>query len=214
MTVEELQVLITANTDSLRSEIKSTQNQLGMLQRTAGKTSNGIFNAFSMLKTAIVGLAIGKLISANIDDAVSRLDTLNNFPRVMSNLGISNDDAQASINRLQNALTGLPTTLDSASQGVQRLTSANGNIKASTEMFLAMNNAILAGGAPMEQQKSAMEQLSQAYAKGKPDMMEWRSMLSVMPAQLNQLATAMGYASSNQLGEEIEIGRASCRERV
>lgn len=212
MTVEELQVLITANTDSLRSEIKSTQNQLGMLQRTAGKASNGIFNAFSALKTAIVGLAIGKLISANIDDAVSRLDTLNNFPRVMSNLGISNDDAQASINRLQNALTGLPTTLDSASQSVQRLTSANGNIKASTEMFLAMNNAILAGGAPMEQQKSAMEQLSQAYAKGKPDMMEWRSMLSVMPAQLNQLATAMGYASSNQLGEALREGKVSMND--
>lgn len=212
MTVEELQVLITANTDSLRNEIKSTQTQLTTLQRTAGKASNGIFNAFSALKTAIVGLAIGKLISANLDDAVSRLDTLNNFPRVMSNLGISNDDAQASINRLQDALTGLPTALDSASQSVQRLTSANGNVKASTEMFLAMNNAILAGGAPMEQQKSAMEQLSQAYAKGKPDMMEWRSMLSVMPAQLNQLAIAMGYASSNQLGEALRDGTVSMND--
>ncbi|WZU00611.1 tape measure protein [Erysipelothrix sp. D19-032] len=49
---------------------------------------------------------------------------------------------------------------------------------ASTEMFLALNNAVLAGNAPMDMQRSALEQLSQAYAKGKPDMMEWRSAIS------------------------------------
>lgn len=212
MTVDELQVLITANTDSLRNEIKNTQNELTNLKESTNKVSNGIMGAFGMLKTAILAIGIGKLIGSQIDDAVSRLDTLNNFPRVMSNLGISNEDAQASINRLSDALQGLPTTLDSASQSVQRLTSANGNIKASTEMFIAMNNAILAGGAPMEQQKSALEQLSQAYSKGKPDMMEWRSMLSAMPAQLNQVAMAMGYASSTALGDALRDGTVSMND--
>jgi len=212
MTVEELQVLITANTDSLRSEIQNTQKELSNMKQTTSKISSSISSTFGLLKTAIIGLGIGKLISSQMDDAVSRLDTLNNFPRVMSNLGINAEDAQASIDRLQNALSGLPTTLDSASQSVQRLTSANNNIKASTEMFIAMNNAILAGGAPMEQQKTAMEQLSQAYAKGKPDMMEWRSMLSVMPAQLNQVAVAMGYASSTQLGDALRDGTLSMND--
>ena len=86
---------------------------------------------------------------------------------------------------------------------VQRFTSANGDIEKSTDLFLAVNNAILAGGASSEIQASALEQLSQAYAKGKPDMMEWRTLMTAMPAQLKQVANAMGYLSSADLGEAV-----------
>lgn len=212
MTVEELQVLITANTDSLRKEINNTKEQMVKMQKDANKTSSSMLKSFNFLKTGIIALGIGKLIGSQIDDAVSRLDALNNFPRVMSNLGISNEDAQASMTRLSDALVGLPTTLDSATMSVQRFTSANGNVKASTEMFLALNNAILSGGASAEIQKSALEQLSQAYAKGKPDMMEWRTAMTAMPAQLKQVGIAMGYADASQLGEALRTGKVSMDE--
>jgi len=212
MTVEELQVLITANTDSLRKEIQNTQKQVTSMQKMANKTSTAMLKSFNFLKTGIIALGIGKLIGSQMDEAVSRLDALNNFPKVMSNLGISNEDAQASMKRLSDALIGLPTTLDSATMSVQRFASANGNVKASTEMFLALNNAILSGGASTEIQKSALEQLSQAYAKGKPDMMEWRTAMTAMPAQLKQVAIAMGYASSNELGEALRTGKVSMDE--
>ena len=212
MTVEELQVLITANTDSLRKEIQNTQEQVTSLQKVANKTSTSMLNSFKFLTKGIVALGIGKLIASQMDDAVARLDALNNFPKVMSNLGISNEDAQASMTRLSDALVGLPTTLDSATMSVQRFTSANGNVKASTEMFLALNNAILSGGASTEIQKSALEQLSQSYAKGKPDMMEWRTAMTAMPAQLKQVAIAMGYASASDLGEALRSGAVSMDE--
>ena len=150
-------------------------------------------------------------IASSMDAAISRADTMRNFPLVMSNLGISAEDADASLQTLTKGLDGLPTTMDSAVQSVQRFTSANGDISKSTDYFLAMNNAILAGGAPMEQQATAMEQLSQAYAKGKPDMMEWRSMLSAMPAQLNQVAQSMGM-STEQLGEGLRNGTISMED--
>lgn len=212
MTVEELQVLITANTDSLRKEIQNTQKQVTSMQKMANKTSTAMLKSFNFLKTGIIALGIGKLIGSQMDEAVSRLDALNNFPKVMSNLGISNEDAQASMKRLSDALIGLPTTLDSATQSVQRFASANGNVKASTEMFLALNNAILSGGASTEIQKSALEQLSQAYAKGKPDMMEWRTAMTAMPAQLKQVGIAMGYADASQLGEALRTGKVSMNE--
>ena len=107
MTVEELQVLITANTDSLRKEINNTKEQMVKMQKDANKTSSSMLKSFNFLKTGIIALGIGKLIGSQIDDAVSRLDALNNFPRVMSNLGISNEDAQASMTRLSDALVGL-----------------------------------------------------------------------------------------------------------
>ena len=212
MTVEELQVLITANTEMLRKELKSSQKQLVNMQKVANQTSSKMLKSFNFLKNGIIALAIGKIIGAQMDEAVDRLDALNNFPRVMSNLGIGAEEAEASMKRLSDALIGLPTTLDDATLSVQRFTSANGNVKASTEMFLALNNAILAGGASTQVQSTALEQLSQAYAKGKPDMMEWRSAMTAMPAQLKQVAIAMGYASSAQLGEALRDGTVSMNE--
>lgn len=215
MTVDELQVLITANTTELKKEISQTQQNIANMQKEATKSTNAISKSFKFLKTSIIALGIGKVIQTifgNMDNAVSRLDTLNNYSNVMSNLGVSIEDADASIQRLSDKLTGLPTTLDDAANSVQRFTSANGNIKASTEMFLALNNAILSGGASTATQKSALEQLSQAYSKGKPDMMEWRTAMTAMPAQLKQVAQAMGYVSADKLGEDLRNGKVSMNE--
>ena len=177
---------------------------------------NTVNSTGSRIKSIVAGLGIDKLISAtfnilnsSIDGAISRLDTLNNYPKVMSNLGVSATKAQKSINKMSDKLSGLPTTLDAGALAVQRFTSANGDVEKSTDYFLALNNAILAGGASTEIQASALEQLSQSYAKGKPDMMEWRSLMTAMPAQLKQVATAMGYVSTDQLGEDLRKGKVS-----
>lgn len=188
-------------------------------QKGINNIANTTKKAGSTIKNIVVGLGITKLISASIntirnsvDDAVSRFDTLNNFPKVMSNLGISSEKAEKSIKKMSDKLAGLPTTLDQGAQAVQRFTSANGDVEKSTDIFLALNNAIIAGGAPTEQQAAAMEQLSQAYAKGKPDMMEWRTAMSAMPAQLKQVAEAMGYVSADELGEALRRGEVSMDE--
>lgn len=149
-----------------------------------------------------------QVMSNSMDDAISRVDTMNNFPNVMKNLGISTKESEKAIRQISKGLEGLPTTLDAGASAVQRFTSANGNIKKSTDMFLALNNALLAGGASTEIQASALEQLSQAYAKGKPDMMEWRSLQTAMPAQLKQVASAFNMTSS-ELGEALRNGSIS-----
>ena len=176
---------------------------------------NSTQNVGTKIKNIVVALGIDKIISAtmntiknSVNDAVSRIDTLNNYPKVMKNLGISSEESEASIKKLSEKLTGLPTTLDSASLAVQRFTSKNSDIEKSTDYFLALNNALLAGGASADIQSSAMEQLSQAYAKGKPDMMEWRSLQTAMPAQLNQVAKAFNM-TSDELGEALRNGKIS-----
>ena len=161
-----------------------------------------------IVKGSLISKAITKGISTvnySLDGAIKRVDTLNNFPNVMANLGIGAEESSKAINELSDKLTGLPTTLDSATSSVQRFVSKNGDIKKSTKMFLAVNNAILSGGASMEVQASALEQLSQSYAKGVMDMVEWRSISTAMPAQLKQVATAMGI-TTDELGELLRTG--------
>lgn len=200
MAKNELTLTIKGETSQLLAALNKAGFAIDKFTKKSGDSGDKTKNAFSGISGA-VSVAAGNLISAgvhkafdminnSVDGAIRRVDILNNFPKVMSNLGISADDSKKAITRMADALKGLPTSLDSAAASVQRLTSKNGDVGKSTEMFLALNNAILAGGAPMDIQATAIEQISQAYAKGKPDMMEWRALQSAMPAQLKQIAQA------------------------
>ena len=213
MTVEELQIVISAQTKSAKSELNSVKNEVTSLKNHVDKVTGSIGNSFKSIRNIVAGLGIASLIKStilgNVDAAIKRVDTLSNYSRVMSNLGADSVQANASVQKLSNKLIGLPTTLDDASGAVQRFTSVNSNISRSTDMFLALNNAILAGGASSEIQKSALEQLSQSYAKGKPDMFEWRSAMTAMPAQMKQVAEAMGFVNASALGEALRNGTVS-----
>lgn len=193
-----------------------TSINLDGFQKGIDSITNSAKTGGTKVKDIVAGLGITKIISAGInavknsvDDAIKRVDTLNNYPKVLQNLGFDANDAKKSINELSDGLDGLPTALDSATISVQRLVSKNSDLDKSTKYFLAMNNAILSGGASIDIQNSALEQLTQSYAKGKPDLMEWRTLQMAMPGQLKQIAKAMGYVNDAELYEAFKDGTVS-----
>ena len=191
------EVLIKFKGDTTDVDKKTSQ-----LEGSFGKLTKSI--TMGNLAAKGIGTAM-QIVSQNMDKAINRLDTMNNFPKVMENLGISTKESEKAINKLSKGLEGIPTTLDAGALAVQRFTSKNGDVQKSVKLFLAVNDAILAGGASTQIQESALEQLSQAYSKGKMDMMEWRSIQTAMPAQLKQVATAMGL-TTDELGEMMRQG--------
>ena len=205
---------VTLTKDQLEKGLKGLKSDINNALPSASKTLSTFANGFESIGK--LATSAGKKITvatagivAGLSSAVSRFDTLNNYPKVLSNLGFSAEEAQDSINELSKGIDGLPTSLDDAASGVQRLVAKNSNIKKSTKYFLAMNDAIVAGNAPAEQQASAIEQLTQAYSKGKPDLMEWRTLMMAMPGQLKQVATAMGYVDTDELYEALNKGKIS-----
>lgn len=197
----------------LEQGLKSNDSKMSNMGKNSGKK----FGAGFLIGFSLLTSVISKMLQAfgnSVSSAIRRVDTLNNFPKVMQNLGQSAEDSQASVDYLTQKLQKLPTTLDDAVRSVQRFTSKNNNVKASTEMFLALNNALLAGGAPIEQQKASIEQMSQAYGRGKPDIQEWKNIMTTMPAQLNQVAEVMGFGknSADKLGEALRTGEVSMND--
>lgn len=183
---------------------KNFENGLNKMQSTSQKAGSSIKNIVAGLGiTKLIGVAMNQ-ISSSLDGAISRFDTLNNFPKVMQGLGISAEESQKAIDKMSDKLAGLPTTLDQGANAVKRFTAYNGDVQKSTDMFLAVNNAILAGGASMELQSSALEQLTQAYTKGKPEAQDWKTIMQAMPAQLKQIAETMGYTSTAIGGDFYE----------
>lgn len=128
-------LLTMENTDK---GVKKVDNSMSKASKSSG----------SFLKSMLGFSAISKvfgMITGQLGRAIKRFDTLNNYTNIMGNLGVDKASAEMSKKMLSEGLRGLPTALDDAVLSVQRFTSANGNIKASTKMFLALNNALLAG---------------------------------------------------------------------
>src|SRR5690606_32489975 len=77
-----------------------------------------------------------------------------------------------------------------------------------TDLSLALNNALLAGGKSTDIQANAMEQYTQMLTVGKVDMAAWRSMVSAMPGQMNQLSEVLlvAGAGSMDLYEALKTG--------
>lgn len=189
---------VTLTKEQLEKGLKSIRSDLNSLSKiSSSSVLNGIGSAFESLGRKVT--EVGKIftvatagIVAGLSSAIGRFDTLNNYPKVLSNLGFSAEEAKASIETLSEGIDGLPTSLDDAASGVQRLVAKNNDIKKSTKYFLAMNDAIVAGNAPAEQQASAIEQLTQSYSKGKPDLMEWRTLMMAMPRTIKTSGKCYG----------------------
>ena len=168
--------------------------------------NGGIIGAAAAVTTKAMGV-----ISDSIGSAVGRADQMNNFPKVMKNLGYSSEDAATSIKKITNALDGLPTTSSAMTGMVQQLAPLTSNLGEATDIALAFNNAMLAGGASTMEQENALTQYTQMLSAGKVDMQAWRSIQAAMPGQLNQVAEAMLGAgkNSNDLYEAMKNGSIS-----
>lgn len=187
-------------------QVNTAANNVG---KSAGDVSDhilGIGAAAGIAQAAVQ--KVFSAISSSMDAAISRADTMRNYTLIMSNLGIASEDAQASLDTLTAGLDGLPTTTDSAVAALQQFTAVNEDINKSTDIYLAFNDALLAGGKSAEEQSNAMNMLTKAYAKGKPTMFEWNAIQAAMPAQLKQIAEAMG-TTSVELGKGLREGTIS-----
>ena len=155
------------------------------------------------------------MITNSFDGAISRVDTLNQFPKVLEQMGVSGDDAEASIARLSEGIQGLPTTLDGIAGSTQRMFTILGDIDLATESTLALNNAFLASGASQEDANRGMEQYMQMLSAGKVDMQSWRTLQETMPYALNETAEAFGFtgeSATNDFYDALQSGEITMED--
>lgn len=201
---------------------KAIEKAFGDASKTTGsKTGQSIGKGLSVGFASKVGAVAGitsnvfskvaSVVTSSLGSAIDRADQMNNFPKVMKNLGYSSEDAAASIRKITNALDGLPTTSSAMTGMVQQLAPLTSNLDEATDIALAFNNAMLAGGASTMEQENALTQYTQMLSAGKVDMQAWRSIQAAMPGQLNQVAEAMMGAghNANDLYEAMKSGKFS-----
>ena len=189
-------------------QMQGIQSTIASALGSAGTSGGESFNkSFSLKAGAIAGIISSvttKAISAitnQLDNAITRVDTLNVFPKIMKNLGYETDESSRSLERLTQRIEGLPTTLDEIVTWTQRLASsmdslADGEMNA-TDLAIAFNDAALSGGKGQAEANRAFEQYVQIIGRGRPMMQDWKIMLEVMPGQLKQITRYLGQNSES-----------------
>lgn len=211
MSAHTIEAILTAKDQNMSSTFDKV---MGKADSFGSKLSKGLgFGMWMAIGQKAVN-SVFNLIGSGVDGAVKRFDTLNQFPKVMQTLGYGAKEAEASINTLGDGIQHLPTTLDAVANQTKSIVAVVGDLDKATKLTLALNNAMTAGGASAEQASSAINQWTQAMAKGKPDLQDWRALVQTAPAQMNQLAEATLGAgkTQNDLYEAMKNGSVSIDE--
>lgn len=202
----------------LASTLDKQADSTGKVANATNRASKSYENyIWHITKTTMLSAAVNKAFLMLVDSmgkAVQQVDLMQNFPASMGALGLSTKDASESFLKLRGYIAGIGGDLAEATTSVARFAEVTKNVKAATAEFVGVKNAIIAGGAGTEVQANALEQLIQAYSRGKPQLIEWKTMLVAMPAQLNQVAQAMNYVNAQALGEALTNGEVSMQSFI
>ena len=207
-------------TYSVKAVLSAVDSNFTSTMKTANSSLAGIKTASESATSSIMKIASGigvfkalsagaNMLTSSVSGAVDRYDTLTKYPKVLTNLGYSTQQANKSTVKLKDGIQGLPTALDDVVKTSQRLTVLTGNLDKSTDTTLALNNAFLASSASVSDTSRGMEQYIQMLSKGTVDMQSWRTLQETMGYALSETAKQLGIASgsSNELYSSLQSGQ-------
>lgn len=209
METYSVKAILSAVDQNFTSTMKMANSSLsGIKSASEGATSSimKIASGIGVFKALSAGV---NMLTSSVSGAVDRYDTLTKYPKVLTNLGYSTQQANKSTVKLKEGIQGLPTALDDVVKTSQRLTVLTGNLDKSTDTTLALNNAFLASSASVSDSSRGMEQYIQMLSKGTVDMQSWRTLQETMGYALSETAKQLGIASgsSNELYSSLQSGQ-------
>ena len=188
-------------TSAIRSELSGVGDAGGA--EIGSKFSSGFAAKMGIISgiTQQVFSKVTSTISSQLSDAVYRADTLNRFPKVMEMMGYSAEDANKSIEKLRQGVSGIPTSLADVVSGTQRLAAITGDVDKASDWALALSDAMLITTGDVNEASRGMEQFMQLLARGKPAGNDWNTIMEVASPIMNELARSMGYAGAELGGD-------------
>ncbi|GAB3801654.1 tape measure protein [Virgibacillus kimchii] len=194
---------------------KETEEGVKRAGNESRSASSKVKKFASALGLVAIGAAAFQVLRRSMDDAISRFDTMDQFPRVLEGLGASADDSERAVQRLADGIDGLPTKLDDITNTTQRMYTAFDDADKAADSALALNNALLSSSASTADAQRGTEQYIQALQTGQVDMRQWRTLQETMNVGLVKVAESFGYAGSsatNDLYQALQDGTITMDE--
>ncbi len=201
--------------DQFTKAFDDAGNSVDGIGKTTKKADSSIKNILKTIAGIAAAVGVFNTLRNAVDGAISRYDTLNNFPKVMEQMGFSATQSQKAIERLSDGIQGLPTTLDDVASTAQRIAIMTGDIDGAVETTLALNNAFISSGSSSADASRGLEQYVQMLSKGEVDLQSWRTLQETMGVALNDVAKAFGFvgkSAQNDLYDALKEGHITFDE--
>ncbi|GEN87255.1 tape measure protein [Oceanobacillus sojae] len=183
--------------DSSAQASDSVRNASDAMADVDGKTnqaSGSIMSFAASIGLVAIAAKAFDLMTASVDQAVGRFDTLNAFPKVLQALGVSAEDSEAAMAKLSDGIDGLPTKLNDIAANAQRMYTSFGDMDKAADSAIGLNNALLGSGASADQAKRGTEQYIKALQRGSIDLNTWTTLSETMDVGLVKIAEGFGFA--------------------
>ena len=183
------------------SSIKAQARAMYDLARASDAASQKMnkLNKASAGANLIKGAITGATIAAAVATAKKAMSISDDYANMNARLNMINDGMQSTDELQKSIFTSAQRTGSAYTEmanGVAKMRMQAGDVfqnNGETIAFLeTMNKSFVVGGASIEEQKSAMMQLTQAMASGKLQGDELRSLAETSPALIQAIATKLG----------------------
>lgn len=194
--------------DKVKRGLQETSEQPKKLTASLMDIAKGA-GAFAVISKGL------DVVKDSIGSAVGRFDTLNQYPKVMKQMGYSTTDTNGAVSILKSSIDGLPTTLDEITKSAQSFAILTGSAKKGAKTATALNDAFLASGASAGDASRGVQQYSQMLSAGKVDMQSWRTLVETMPYALQEVAKSFGLtgeSAKNDLYNKLQSGEITMKE--
>lgn len=199
------------------------------LSSISGATANfatGIGDAFTamagMFDSNLFDYAQRKLtymltegVVGDISKIVSRYDILSTFTQYMDAAGISSEKSAEALQRVNDAILGLPIGLDEAAYRLRRYQMFLDDINDATNLTIGLQNVLLAGGASESMRNVAYQQIDRLLSAGKLNTSrQWLALIQGMGVSLRYVRQEMGVAdmSARELAAGLTSGSISTEQ--
>ena len=204
--------------------LQSAFNNLGGAFNTIGGALTGISNIFraDLLGTVERTLtAYGTILATQgFKSAISRYDIMTTYADYMEIMGVSADKADESLERVNQAIQGIPVGLDTAAQEIRMFTmylqgtgdSMDEVADKATNLTIGLERALVAGGASEAMKTTAKYEIQRLLATGSlTTKRQWQALLNGLGVSGQYLKDVMGYGdmSTQDFISELTSGGIS-----
>lgn len=174
---------------------------------------SGMFslNVFDKIGTRLTELFTDAFVG-DMGKIVSRYDIMSTFTQYMNLAGAEADEAAEALQRVNNAILGLPIGLDESAQRLRRYQMFLGDLDKATDLTIGLQNAIYAGGANEQMRTTAFYQIDRLLSVGKLNSArQWNALIQGLGVSMRFVAEEMGlgYDSVDKFAQGLTDGSIS-----
>lgn len=188
---------------------------------TIGGALQGIGNLFNidLLGTVERTLtAYGTILATQgFKNAITRYDILTTYESYMGLMGVSAEQAQASLDKVNESIQGIPVGLDTAAQEIRMFTmylqgsadTMDEVAEKATDLAIGLERALVAGGASEAMKSTAKYEVQRLLATGSLNTKrQWQALLNGLGVSGQYLKDVMGYGdiSTQEFLEQLTGG--------